>query len=185
MMSLRSSRCAAPLPSDRISAMRGWRWQTFSRRWQTAQVPTRPSGCTSGTRPAIRACSKPRLRLVENRTAEAESLLRSQLDRHPTDIAAVCMLADVFDRVADRYDRKSEAEALLMRCLELAPSYTRARHNYAVVLLRQNKAPAALRATDRLLAEEPKNPDFCKLRAAILVRLREIRGVDQNLRRPA
>ncbi len=83
------------------------------------------------------------------------------------------MLADVFDRVADRYDRKSEAEALLMRCLELAPSYTRARHNYAVVLLRQNKAPAALRATDRLLAEEPKNPDFCKLRAAILVRLRE------------
>ena len=111
--------------------------------------------------------------LSENRTAEAESLLRSHLDRHPTDIAALCMLADVFDRVADRHDRMSEAEALLMRCLELAPSYTRARHNYAVVLLRQNKAPAALRETDRLLAEEPKNPDFRKLRAAILVRLRE------------
>ena len=104
---------------------------------------------------------------------EAESLLRSQLDRHPTDIAAMCMLADVFDRVADRHDRMSEAEALLKRCLELAPSYTRARHNYAVVLLRQNKAPEALRESGRLLADEPKNPDIRKLKSAILVRLRE------------
>ncbi len=47
--------------------------------------------------------------LSENRTVEAESLLRSHLDRHPTDIAALCMLADVFDRVADRYDRRRSA----------------------------------------------------------------------------
>jgi tetratricopeptide (TPR) repeat protein len=114
--------------------------------------------------------------LGENRTAEAESLLRSHLDRHPTDIVALCMLADVLDRVSDRYDRLSEAEALLKRCLELAPGYTRARHNYAVVLLRQNRAPAALQEIDGLLVDEPKNPDFRKLKAAILVRLREYEG---------
>ena len=111
--------------------------------------------------------------LRENRNGEAESLLRNHLDLHPNDIAALCMLADVLDRVPDRHDRLDEAEALLKRCLELAPSYARARHNYAVVVLRQNRAPAALKETDRLLADEPKNPDFRKLKAAILVRLRE------------
>ena len=112
---------------------------------------------------------EPAAALRENRTAEAESLLRRHLDRHPTDVVALCMLADV----AERHDRMSEAQGLLERCLELAPSYTRARHNYAVVLLRQNKAPAALEETGRLMADEPKNPDLRKLRAAILVRLLE------------
>jgi tetratricopeptide (TPR) repeat protein len=114
--------------------------------------------------------------LNENRTADAESLLRRHLDYQPNDIVAMCMLADVFDRVADRQDRLAESEALLQRCLELAPGYSRARHNYAVVLLRQYRAPEALEETDRLLAEDPKNTDFRKLRAAILVRLREYEG---------
>ena len=112
----------------------------------------------------------------EKRMDDAESILRSHLDFNPNDIAAMCMLADVFDRVADRQDRLADSEALLRRCIELAPSYTRARHNYAVVLLRQYRAPEALQETERLLAEEPKNTDFRKLKAAILVRLREYEG---------
>lgn len=107
--------------------------------------------------------------LRANRVGEAETLLQGQLDQHPNDIAALCLLADV----ADRHDRMIDAEALLSRCLELAPSFLRARHNYAVVLLRQNKTAAALEETDRLLLQEPGNPDIRKLRAAILVRLRE------------
>ena len=107
--------------------------------------------------------------LHANRVMEAESMLRGHLEQQPNDIAAMCLLADI----ADRLDRMNEAEELLSRCLELAPSYQRARHNYAVVLLRQNKAPEALQETSRLLAREPDNPEVRKLRAAILVRLRE------------
>ncbi len=111
--------------------------------------------------------------LRENRTADAETILRSHLNFHPNDIVALSMLADVLDRVPDSHERLSDAAALLQRCLELAPSYSRARHNHAVVLLRQNRAPAALQSVDQLLAGEPKNFDYSKLIAAILVRLRE------------
>ena len=48
-----------------------------------------------------------------------------QVEQHPTDIVALCLLADV----VERHDRMKEAEALLKRCLDLAPGYKRARHN--------------------------------------------------------
>lgn len=112
---------------------------------------------------------EPAAALRENRVADAENQLRRHVEQHPTDVAALCMLADV----VERDDRLKEAEALLERCLELAPGYKRARHNYAVVLLRRNKAPEALQETGRLLADDPGNPDLRKLRAAVLVRLRE------------
>ena len=112
---------------------------------------------------------EPAAALGENRVAEAETLLRKQVEQHPTDIVALCLLADV----VERHDRMKEAEALLKRCLDLAPGYKRARHNYAVVLLRQNKVPESLQESGRLLADEPNNPDLRKLRAATLVRLRE------------
>lgn len=112
---------------------------------------------------------EPATALKEGRVAEAETRLRKYIEQHPTDIVALCLLADVIERD----DRMKEAEALLRRCLELAPGYQRARHNYAVVLLRRNKAPEALQETGRLLADDPDNPELRKLHAAILVRLRE------------
>lgn len=114
---------------------------------------------------------EPAAALRENRAGEAESLLRRHLQRHPMDIAALCMLADV----AAQHDRLNDAETLLKRCLELAPSYQSARHNHAVVLLRRNRLPEALQDSDRLLVDEPKNRDVRKLRAAILMRLGEYR----------
>ncbi len=113
--------------------------------------------------------AEPAAALRENRTADAEALLRRHLERHPTDVCALYMLADV----AVRQARPGDAEALLKRCLELAPSYRLARHNYAVVLMRQDKPTDALREADRLLAEEPANSAYQNLRAAILMRLAE------------
>lgn len=110
---------------------------------------------------------EPAAHLRENRTAEAEALLRNHLERHPADICALCMLADV----AQRHARLDNAEALLKKCLDLAPGYRLARHNYAVVLLRQERPVDALREADRLLADEPRNADVQHLRAAILLRL--------------
>jgi len=91
--------------------------------------------------------------LVQNRIPEAEALLRTHLKRHPTDVAALRMLAEV----AARLRRYSDAQLLLERCLELAPGFDAARHNYATVLNRQGKAAAALPHVEQLLASEPRN----------------------------
>ena len=109
------------------------------------------------------------LALAENRIPEAEGALREHLKRHPTDVAAIRMLAEV----AARLGRYADAENLLSRCLELAPGFGAARHNYATVLHRQNKPEAALEQVDRLLVDEPRNPGYRNLKAAILGRVGE------------
>src|SRR6185312_4378087 len=57
--------------------------------------------------------------LHANRIPEAETLLREQLKRAPTDVVAIRMLAEI----AVRIDRAEDAEHLLERCLELAPGF--------------------------------------------------------------
>ena len=113
--------------------------------------------------------------LCENRIPEAEALLRRHLHEHPTDIAALRMLAEV----AARIGRYADAENLLARCLELAPVFHGARHNYAVALHRQGKHAAALPQIDRLLAAEPRNPNYRALQAAVLAAIGEYgRAID-------
>ena len=107
--------------------------------------------------------------LVENRIPEAEAELREFLKRHPTDVAAIRMFAEV----AARLGRYADSETLLARCLELAPGFVAARHNYATVLHRQHKSEAALAQIELLLTEDPQNPGFRNLKAAILGRLGE------------
>ncbi len=112
---------------------------------------------------------EPAAALCENRIAVAESLLREHLKAHPTDVAALRMLAEVGARLG----RHADAEVLLRRCLELAPSFDAARHNLAIVLHRQNKSAEAIPELDRLLAREPGNPGYCSLKASALARIGE------------
>ena len=105
--------------------------------------------------------------LVENRIPVAEARLRAHLLQHPTDIAALRMLAEV----AGRLRRYGDSQVLLERCLELAPSFDAARHNYAMVLQRQAKSAEALAQVERLLAREPRNPAYRNLQAAVLAHL--------------
>jgi tetratricopeptide (TPR) repeat protein len=107
--------------------------------------------------------------LCDNRLAVAERLLRDFLFKHPTDVAAMRMLAETGSRIG----RMEDAERLLARALELAPGFTAARHNYATVLHRQSKAEAALVQCDLLLKEDPRNPGYRALKAAALVRIGE------------
>ena len=107
--------------------------------------------------------------LCENKLAVAERLLRAHLKEHPTDVAAIRMLAETGSRLG----RYVDAELLLERCLELAPGFTAARHNYAAILHRLGKFEEALSETDRLLAEEPQNPKYRALQAALFGRLGE------------
>jgi predicted Zn-dependent protease len=105
--------------------------------------------------------------LIENDLPRAEARLRAHLMRHPTDVAALRMLAEV----AARLRRYADAQTLLERCLELSPSFTAARYNYAVVLNRQGKAAAALPHVEALLAQQPRDPGYLNLKAAVLANL--------------
>ncbi len=124
----------------------------------------------------IRASTKdPRLlapaaALCANDIPRAEALLRAHLKKAPTDVAAIRMFAEV----AARLRRYQDAENLLARCLELSPSFAPARQQYALVLHRQDKAVAALREIDALLAAEPRNPGYLNLKAAVLGRIGEV-----------
>ncbi len=104
--------------------------------------------------------------LFENRLDVAERLIRPFLQAHPTDVAAIRMLAEV----AARLGRFEDAEHLLERCLALAPGFDAARQNYATVLHRQNKAVEALVEIERLLEKDPSNAGLLSLKAASVSR---------------
>ncbi|WP_421937139.1 sulfotransferase [Phenylobacterium sp.] len=107
--------------------------------------------------------------LCDNDLRVAEHTLRAVLKARPTDVAAIRMLAETAMRLG-RYD---DAENLLARCVELAPGFTAARHNYATVLYRQNRSEAAIAQIDRLLADDPRNPGYRNLKAAALAKIGE------------
>jgi tetratricopeptide (TPR) repeat protein len=107
--------------------------------------------------------------LCDDQLPVVERILRARLKRTPTDVAAIRMLAEKGARLG----RYADAEALLERCLELAPAFLEARHHYAIVLNRQNKALELKREADRLLEAEPGNPAFRALKATALARIGE------------
>lgn len=112
--------------------------------------------------------------LAEGRLPEAETALRHRLQHAPTDVAAIRMLAEL----AVRIGRHEEALRLFERCLALAPGFREARHHYALTLHRDQQPEAALDELDRLLADEPEQPGYLALQAAVLCRLGEYeRGI--------
>jgi len=115
---------------------------------------------------------EPAAALVRNELPLAEARLRAHLDSFPTDVAALRMLAEV----AGRLTRYQDAQQLLERCLELAPGFDAARHNYALVLNRQGKADLALPQVEQLLAREPRHPGYRNLHAAVLANLGDYLG---------
>ena len=110
--------------------------------------------------------------LHANDIPEAEARLRLYLNSYPTDIAAIRMLAEV----AVRISRYAEAQSLLERCLELAPSFEGARHNYANLLLLRNRPTEALEQIEILLGAAPDNPGHMNLKASILVQIGDFDG---------
>ncbi|HEY1927890.1 MAG TPA: tetratricopeptide repeat protein [Caulobacteraceae bacterium] len=102
--------------------------------------------------------------LCDDQLAVAERLLRDHLKAHPADVAAMRMLAEAGTRLG----RYGDVEALLDRCLELAPGFEAARYNQAVVLFRQQKGAAAIGHLRQLLAIEPRSPRYRSLLASCL-----------------
>ncbi len=106
------------------------------------------------------------LALNEGRIAVAERQLKAYLMRHPTDVAAIRMLAEL----AARIGRMTDSETLLTRALELAPDFRAARHNLAIVLLRQGKTAGTIAEAQTLLRAQPKDAGYRTLYCAALVR---------------
>ncbi|HEY0342471.1 MAG TPA: tetratricopeptide repeat protein, partial [Steroidobacteraceae bacterium] len=86
--------------------------------------------------------------LRAGRLPDAETSLRAHLKEHPTDIAALRMLAEL----AAQLGRYGDAAALLEHTLELCPEFDAARQAYSLVLQRQQKREAALIEAERLIA---------------------------------
>ena len=102
--------------------------------------------------------------VFEGRLADAERLLRDHVTTHLADAAAMRMLAEVYIGQG----RLSDAEVLLVRCLELDPGFDGARFCLVKALFEQQKAAQALPHVERLLALEPDNPAYLNLMAACL-----------------
>ncbi len=104
--------------------------------------------------------------LREGKLAKAEKLCKQAVNQRPTDVFAIRLLAEL----AIKLNRFKDAQHLLERCLELAPDFHHARHNYAVVLLRRQQLAESVSELDTLLSNEPNNPNYLLLKGAVLVR---------------
>jgi predicted Zn-dependent protease len=109
--------------------------------------------------------------LIAGDIPQAETLLRAHLLQFPTDLAALRMLSEV----AARLGRDADAEKLLEHCLDLAPSFTGARYNYALILHRRNNPAAALEQLETLLKAEPRNPAYLNTQAVVLAKIGDYR----------
>ena len=121
---------------------------------------------------ALRAAGHPELieaasHLLAGAFGKAEPLCRVVLKRDPLNVNAMRLLAEIGMEVG----RLEDAEALLVRALELAPDFRLARGSYANVLARRGKFEAALTELNALLAAEPDQPGYLILKANTLVRI--------------
>ena len=100
---------------------------------------------------------------------EAEPLLRALLKENPFDVRAIRLFAEL----AGRIGRFQDAENLLRRAIELAPDFTPARANLALVLYRTERVTEALEELAQVRAEDPENPGTLNLQAAVYGRIGE------------
>lgn len=145
--------------------------------WQSLGHQLAVAGDEEGSRQAFQRhfeLSTPHPELVEaakllsdGKLGKAERIVRDLLKKHPADVSAIRVLADIGFKMGQLKD----AGHLLERCLELAPDFHAARHSYAMILMRLQKPEAAIHEAEKLLAQEPNNPNFLTLKAAILTRI--------------
>jgi len=101
--------------------------------------------------------------------APAEQIVRAYLLRHGDHTEAMRLLA----RIGIAHDVLDDAEVLLEAVLTLAPDYQAARYDHADTLVRRHKYAQARQEIDRLLAIDPRHPDYLMLAATTAVGLGE------------
>jgi len=105
--------------------------------------------------------------LNENRLDVAERILKPYLKEDPFEPRAIRMLAEL----AARIGRWRDAENLLRRAVEIAPGFTAARTNLALVLGRTGRPAEGLELLDEIYPNDPEDIGVANLRAATLGKL--------------
>ncbi len=105
--------------------------------------------------------------LHRGRLGEAEFVLRQHVKAHPLDVSGIRLLADVGNRLGVLED----ARRLLERCLELAPDFHMARHDYANTLIKLQQFDQAEAELDALKRAEPESTAHRVLEGFLLVRM--------------
>jgi tetratricopeptide (TPR) repeat protein len=105
--------------------------------------------------------------LAEGELWPAEQLIRQYLLKHPKDIEAMRLLA----QIGVKQDVLDDAEFLLESVLTFAPDYHAARYDYVDVLSQRHKYTRALAEAEKLLAVEPDNALFRTAYANVCVGL--------------
>lgn len=103
----------------------------------------------------------------ENKLDVAERLLKPHLNEDPFDVFAIRMLAEL----AARIGRWRDSENLLRRAVEIAPGWSAARANLALVLGRTGRPAEALELLDEIFAVDPEDFGVVNLKAATLGKL--------------
>lgn len=107
--------------------------------------------------------------LAEGRQEQAEDLLLPYLRNHPTDSAAIVMLAEIAFRIG-AYGR---SEAFLRNVLSRAPAYAQARLALARLQLAQARLAEASETLDWFGRQDPGNSEALMMKAAVLEQLGE------------
>ncbi|KCZ53234.1 hypothetical protein HY29_17295 [Hyphomonas beringensis] len=105
--------------------------------------------------------------LQRGKLGEAEYVLRRYVHDNPMDVSGIRLLADLGNRLGMAQD----ACKLLERCLELAPDFHMARHDYANALIKLQEYDRVRAEVERLKAAEPENQAHRVLEALLYVRL--------------
>ena len=157
----RSPRCAMRCVCRRNPRMPGACWPTNWISWRTVPARIRPERATSRPPTRIPDCWKP-----AQRWSRTTCRSRCASSRSPGGASEGCGGTAHAGEVAGRLRRYTDAQALLERCLELAPSFDAARLNYAQVLNRQAKSAAGVEPVERLLSRSrrTRRTAICKRR---------------------
>ncbi|HEU0135448.1 MAG TPA: tetratricopeptide repeat protein, partial [Allosphingosinicella sp.] len=118
----------------------------------------------SGRIPALAEAARA---LAEGRQEQAEDLLLPYLRRHPTDSAALVILAEI----AFRIGAYSRSEAFLGNVLARVPAYERARLTLARVQLAQARLAETGRTLDLLLERDADHREALMMKASVLDQL--------------
>lgn len=94
--------------------------------------------------------------LAEGRILKAEDLCRTFLQKNPSHVEAMRLLADIGTRLGVLED----ADILLESAVQLAPENIQLKLDYIQVLRKRQKFAAALEQAERLYQSDPQNPLF-------------------------
>ena len=91
----------------------------------------------------------------EEKFAEAEKLYRQILTRHPDNVSAMRLWA----QLGIREKRYADAERLLQQAVQVAPGFSRALDNLCSVQLAQEKFDDVIKSAKQLVKLKPRSPD--------------------------